>query len=182
MYPFRVSEANKLEDPERLKWLPPQAVIEALALRSDMTVADIGAGTGYFAIPMSRIVARVWAIDFQREMLELLRRKLTNETNIELLEGSADATTLPDHSCHVAFVATVWHELESRDVVLVEMRRILKPKGALAILDWRHDVERPPGPRIAHRIPMTAVISELRAWKIIQSGDIGSFTYLVQAR
>jgi len=182
MYPFRVSEADKLEDPERLKWLSPETVVAALELRSDMTVADIGTGTGYFAIPMSRIVARVYAIDFQREMLELLRRKLTNETNIELLEGSATATTLLDHSCDVAFLATVWHELDSRDAVLDEMRRILKPDGTLAILDWRHDVERPPGPRIPHRIPMAGVISELRGWQIIRSGNIGSFTYLVQAR
>jgi protein-L-isoaspartate O-methyltransferase len=58
---FRVSEVHKLEDPERLQWLPVDDVISALALRSEMTVADIGAGTGYFAIPIARVVRRVYA-------------------------------------------------------------------------------------------------------------------------
>jgi ubiquinone/menaquinone biosynthesis C-methylase UbiE len=178
---FRVSEVHKLEDPERLKWLPVDDVVSALNLRSDMTVADIGAGTGYFAIPIARLVRRVYAVDFQREMLDLLRAKLEARSNIELVEGAAHATTLPASSCDIALLANVWHELEDREVVLSEMRRILKPRGPLAILDWRHDVERPPGPSIEHRVPADSAADELRraGWNVAEIRNVGRFSYLV---
>ena len=178
---FKVSDAHKLEDPARLEWLPPPAVIEALQLRAEMAVADIGTGTGFFAIPMARVVARVYAIDVQREMLDLFRRK-NPAANIELIEGSAEATTLGERAVDVAFLATVWHELDNRDAVLGEMRRILKPGGTLAILDWRPDVDRPPGPGLEHRIAMSDVIDELHEWDIVSAANIGRYTYLVQGR
>lgn len=181
---FRVSEVHKLEDPDRLTWLPPADVVAALDLRSEMTVADIGAGTGYFAIPIAAFVRHVYAIDFQREMLDLLRAKLPPQSNIELVEGEARATTLRAQSCDVALLANVWHELEDRPAVLNEMRRILKSEGTLAILDWRHDVAGPPGPSIEHRIPVTEIEQELRdgGWSVVDARNVGWFSYFVRAR
>ncbi|HEY3052782.1 MAG TPA: class I SAM-dependent methyltransferase [Thermoanaerobaculia bacterium] len=181
---FRVSEVHKLEDPERLKWLPVDDVVASLDLRPEFTVADIGAGTGYFAIPIARTVRRVYAVDFQREMLDMLRAKLDARSNIELIEGEARDTKLPAECCNVVLVANVWHELEDRDEVLAEMRRIMKPRGTLAILDWRHDVERPPGPSIEHRIPAVALAGEMRrdGWTVMETRNIGRFSYLVTAQ
>lgn len=180
---FRVSDVARLEDPERLQWLPPDEVLAQLALRREMTVADIGAGTGYFTIPFAKRTAMVFAVDLQREMLELLRPKIPAGARVELIEAESRATTLPDRSCDLAFLSTVWHELDDRAEVLDEMRRILKPGGTVAILDWRPDVERPPGPRIEYRIDMDAVAAELGAHGFDVTGreTVGRFTYLVQA-
>ena len=88
---FKHTEAHKLEDPERLRWLPPAEVISHLRLLPGMKIADIGAGTGYFSIPIARAVGdggRVLAADLQPEMLELLHQKLSQEDalgNIELV-------------------------------------------------------------------------------------------------
>ncbi len=76
---FRASEAHKLEDPDRQKWLPVQDVLAALDLRPGMCMADIGAGTGYFTLPAARAVGpqgRVFAVDLQPEMLAKLRGNL----------------------------------------------------------------------------------------------------------
>ena len=150
---FSHIQAGKLDDPARLKWLPPSEVIAALDIHCGMTVVDVGAGTGYFSIPIADWLGTsgiVHAVDLQPEMLELLKKKLyhgkKNLCKIELLEGSADCVPLPDRSADLVLLANIWHELDSLDAVLKEIRRLLKSGGRLAILDWRAEFSAPPGP------------------------------------
>jgi precorrin-6B methylase 2 len=98
---FKHTEAHKLEDPERLRWLPPAEVISHLRLLPGMKIADIGAGTGYFSIPIARAVGdggRVPAADLQPEMLELLRQKLSQDRPFHFLPSTAPMRC--DRSCH----------------------------------------------------------------------------------
>lgn len=185
---FRPEKASKLDDPERQRWLPPAAVVRALDLAAGMTVADIGAGTGYFAIPIANAVApggRVLAVDFQTEMLDLLRERLAAPDaplNIEMVEGEARTTHLPSASCDRVLIANVWHELDQRHEVIAEVGRILKPGGRLAVLDWRPDTQPPPGPPSSHRIPSTLVIAELEreGWNAAAQA-VGTYSYVVLA-
>lgn len=186
---FRPSEAHKLEDPARLKWLPPADVVSLLALKPGMTVADIGTGTGYFAIPFAREVGdagRIFAVDVQPEMLEMLRQKLaaaSEPANVELVEGSAVQTNLGDRCCDCVFLANVWHELDQHAAVLSESARILREGGRIAILDWRADVEQPPGPPLNHRIPLKEVTRTLETagWHVKLSRRVGKYSYLIVA-
>jgi len=155
---FNPSNIHKLEDPERLNWLPPQDVIRLLDLTSAMSIADIGAGSGFFALPFARAIepgGRLFAVDLQPEMLEFLRVKLRSAgspRNLELVTGEATATNLDDASCDLVFLGNVWHELDDHARVLREMARILRSGGRVAILDWRTDVPNPPGPPAGHRV------------------------------
>jgi ubiquinone/menaquinone biosynthesis C-methylase UbiE len=145
---FRHEHAHKLDDPERLKWLPPDAVVRQIA-RPGARIADVGTGTGYFAVPLARAVlpgGQVFAVDMQPEMLQLLRARVPADLPIVLVEGEATRTTLEDATADVVLLANVWHELDNHVAALAEMSRILAPDGRLAILDWRDDVEQPPGP------------------------------------
>src|ERR1039458_9895939 len=86
---FPASEAHRLDDPERLLWLPPAAVLGALAVRPGETIADVGAGTGYFSLPLAKAVGpegKVYAVDAQAEMLSLLRQKL-DAAGIAIVHG-----------------------------------------------------------------------------------------------
>jgi ubiquinone/menaquinone biosynthesis C-methylase UbiE len=185
---FPVSEAAKLEDPERLKWLSPPETLAHLRLQAGEDVADIGAGTGYFAFPMAARTApgRLYAVDFQLEMLDRLRVKLEAPdapANIRPLHGEASATGLPDASVDVVFMGNFWHEVDDHDGVLREAERILRPSGRLAILDWKHDVSPPPGPPPGHRIAIQQAIRclETNGWSVCKSRKIGMFHYLVLA-
>jgi ubiquinone/menaquinone biosynthesis C-methylase UbiE len=185
---FNPSEAHRLDDPERLTWLPPDEIISRLELRSGMWVADIGAGTGYFAIPMARAVQPggfVYAVDFQPEMLAKLKENIaaSGEKNVRAMQGSATNTNLYSTSCHIVLMANVWHELDSHPSALFEAERIIRPAGRLAILDWRPDVERPPGPPIEHRLSSEQVSAVLKAhaWTVISMENIGPYSYLLQA-
>ncbi len=186
---FKASSAHRLEDPERLKWLPPQEAIGRLSLVPGLTIADIGAGTGYFSIPFAHAVApdgKVLAVDFQPEMLELLGKKLEAPgapRNIQLIEGSAERTGLPDGVCDVVFFANIWHELDDTSDVVKEADRILKPEGRIAILDWCHELDGPPGPPAGHRVAESAAIATVEGTggRIRHSGAFGPYSYLMIA-
>ncbi len=183
---FDPSRAARLEDPERLTSSPPDELLRHLQLTPAMTVADIGAGTGYFALPLARAVRHVCAVDVQPEMLALLQRKLEAADaprNISLLEGDAARTNLEEHSCDRVLLANVWHELPDARAALREMARILKPAGMIAVLDWRPDAEHPPGPPPEHRVSLESVMEDLHrnGWRARAGLRTGLHHYLVLA-
>jgi ubiquinone/menaquinone biosynthesis C-methylase UbiE len=186
---FKPQDAHKLDDPERQIWLPVADVVRALAIRPGMRVADVGAGTGYFAIPIARAVGvegKVYAVDLQPAMLAKLREKLTEQEaprNIELVPGEACKTSLPSKCADVVFIANVWHELEDHTVALQEVARILAPGGVLALLDWRADMNSPPGPPTDHRLPAAGVLQFLAksGWKAEEPAHIGRYSYFISA-
>ena len=186
---FQASQAAKLDNPERKIWLPADEVLEALSLTPAMTVADIGAGTGYFTLPIAKQIAaggKVYSVDLQPEMLAILRDRVAEAelSNVTLVEGEADRTTLPDACYDLLLLANVWHELDDRQAVLKECWRVLRPAGRVAILDWRPDVSQPPGPPLHHRISADEVAALLTAsgWDEIEESRIGAYSYLVIAR
>lgn len=164
---FDPALAHRLEDPERLRWLPPDEILGALQVRPGDVVADIGVGTGYFALPLARTVdtsGKVFAVDAQHEMLSLLRQKLDTASlpNVEPVHAEAHRTNLPAGSCALVLLANIWHEFDDRKAVLREAMRILRPGGRIAILDWRTDVEPVAGPPLNHRIAAADAQNELR--------------------
>jgi len=184
---FPASEAYRLDNPERLLSLPPAEVIGALRVRPGETVADVGAGTGYFSLPLAREVGaqgKIYAVDAQPEMLALLRQKF-NESgpfNIETVAAEAERTGLPVACCDLVFLANVWHEFADCAAVLRESERILKPGGRIAILDWRPDVERVGGPRLEHRLDSSSAAHRMSSagFQPLTSTNIGRFSWLVQ--
>jgi ubiquinone/menaquinone biosynthesis C-methylase UbiE len=186
---FQTGNAHRLDDPQRLLWMPPDEVIERLNLKPGMVVADIGAGTGFFALPFARAVGAagmVWTVDLQPAMLKMLEERLQGEGapgNIRLLEGRAANTGLPDGSCDLAFLGNIWHELDEPATVLLEMRRILRPGGRIAILDWRTGVPQPPGPPPEHRVASgeTQALLNGGGWRNVSVRDLGPYSYLLVA-
>src|ERR1039457_3152641 len=101
---FNAALAKRLGDIERLIWLPPDEVIAMLRVQPGDLVADIGAGTGYFTLPLAHAIGskgKVWAVDAQTEMLSLLQEKLdlAGLSNVQLVHAEGDRTEIPDAAC-----------------------------------------------------------------------------------
>lgn len=186
---FKHSHAHKLEDPERLKWLPPAEVLLRLHLTRGARVSDIGAGTGYFSIPLAKEIGpsgEVFAVDLQQEMLDRLRQKLDQPDapqNISLHLGPASRLPLPDSSVDLAFYANIWHELSDPDAAFREALRVAKSQGRIAILDWRSDQQSPPGPPQAHRVSAETIVNLLQTSGCHDVGcyNVGQYGYLATA-
>ncbi len=183
---FHPSQAHKLDSPERRRWLPPDDVLAVLRLKPGWTVADIGAGTGYFTVPIARSIGsrgRVFAVDVAPEMLDRIRAKLSelNLQNVDCLEGEASATGIGSQACDFVFMANVWHEFDDLAAVLAEAARILKPGGHIAILDWRADVEPEHGPPPHHRISELAAADTMSrsGFQVNHVSRIGHYSWLV---
>src|SRR5512140_1649839 len=73
---FDPAKADRLDDPERANALPPQTILSTIGVTPSMRVADVGAGTGFFAIPFARIAESVEAIDVEPQMLDRLRKRV----------------------------------------------------------------------------------------------------------
>jgi SAM-dependent methyltransferase len=138
------SGAGWLERAEREAEEAPEAALDALSIRKGSTVADIGAGSGYFTVRLSARVGaagRVLATDLQPQMLDLLRARLTEQriTNVTLIQGAIDDPKLPASSTDLALLVDVYHEFSAPQAMLRRIREALKPEGRLVLLEYRKE-------------------------------------------
>lgn len=132
-----------LERPDRLGTERPDQAIAALHLQPTDTVADIGAGTGYFSFPIAAQVpqGKVWAVDVQPEMIDILTF-LKNEqqvANVEPLLGTETDPGLPPDSIDLALMVDAYHEFAYPYEMMTQLRTALKPGGRVVLLEYRKE-------------------------------------------
>ena len=154
--------ARAFDDPERDAWQKPDEVIRALALPPDAVVADIGSGTGYFAVRLARAVPRghVYGADLEPDMVKYLAERGRREaiTNLTAVQAAPDDPRLPRPVDLVLLVDT-YHHVAERPAYFARLRRSLKPDGRVAIIDFLPDA--PAGPPRHARIPAAFVKEEM---------------------
>jgi len=138
-----------LEREEREREERTDLLLAALALRPGMVVADIGAGTGYLSRRMAPAVTpggKVWAVDVQPEMIELLEAgiKSSGLTQIEARLSSADTVNLPAASVDLAIMVDVYHELAYPYEVMDSLIKALKPGGRVVFVEYKAEDPRVP--------------------------------------
>ncbi len=117
-----------------------EAAISRAYLRPEMTVADIGAGTGFMAAGLAPLVAKVYAVDGSPAMLEVCQRNLAGFDNVELRLADGAALPFADASLDAVFANMYLHHCPDPQAAIAEMARVLKPGGRLVITDLdRHE-------------------------------------------
>ncbi|HEY5937619.1 MAG TPA: class I SAM-dependent methyltransferase [Kofleriaceae bacterium] len=157
--------AKIFDDPKRDEWQQPDKVIAALALTPKMTVADIGAGTGYFTVRLARAVpeGEVIATDIEPEMVRYLaeRAKRDQLPNVRAVATPADDPQLPPAGVDRILVVDVWHHLGDRVAYAKKLAAGLRQGGKLAIVDFKLHAKM--GPPRQHRLAPEAIAADLRA-------------------
>jgi precorrin-6B methylase 2 len=138
-----------LEREEREQEERGDLLLRELGLKPGMVVADIGAGTGYYARRMAPLVGatgQVLAVDVQPEMIEMLTAmaKKANLTNIKTVLCTVDDVKLPEASVDLAIMVDVYHELEFPFEVMESIVRALKPGGRLVFVEYRAEDPKVP--------------------------------------
>ena len=156
--------AKSFDDPKRDASQKPREVIDALALKPDSIVADIGSGTGYFAVRFARMVpkGRVYGVDIEPDMVKYLAERAERESlkNLNALMGTPTDPRLPEKADLIVMV-NVFHHIADRERYFRNLRGSLRPGGRIAIID--HSMDSREGPPRSARIAPERVKAELKS-------------------
>jgi SAM-dependent methyltransferase len=154
--------AKSFDDPARDAWQMPARVIEALNLPEDTSVADIGAGTGYFSLKLAKVVPRgtVYAVDIEPKMLEYVRKRAASAGLKNLVTVQADDVSprLPK-AVDLVLVVDTYHHIPNRVAYFKNLAKGLTAGGRVAIVDFRKDA--PDGPPPEFRFEAAQIVDEM---------------------
>jgi ubiquinone/menaquinone biosynthesis C-methylase UbiE len=161
-------KADWLEREGRAENEKPELVIQAMDLKPGMTVAEIGAGTGFFSRRIAKVVGpagKVYAEDIQPQMLDLLKQRTAKEEvqNVIPVLGTETDPKLPAHSVDRVLLVDVYHEFQKPEPMLAAIRDCLAPGGTVILVEYRLEGETAAHINIKHRMSVEQVLSEWTA-------------------
>jgi len=162
-----VAGADWLVRPERTLEENPEQAVRMLGLKPGMTVADVGAGVGYYSLKLAAGVGptgKVYATDIQPGMIERLRANIAKAgaKNIEPVLSTEASTGLADNSIDLMILVDVYHEFAQPRPMLQALKRALKPDGRLVLLEFRKEDPKVPI-REEHKMSVAEAKAELEA-------------------
>lgn len=130
-----------LDGARRISTLKVPEVVAALQLKPGQVVADIGAGSGLFTLPLARALVgsgKVYAVDIEQGLVDHIAKKAReqNATNVQGVLGKFTDPNLPARDVDLAFIADVLHHIENRAEYLKSLALYLKPGGRIAVIDF----------------------------------------------
>lgn len=164
--------AGWLDRPGRAKEEKPEKAIEALQFLPTDTVADIGAGIGYMSFLIAPNVNKVYAVDIQSELLDLLKERQSKNgiTNVETVKSEETSVNLPDSAIDWAIMVDAYHEFTYPKEMMQSIFTALKPGGKVVLLEYKGE-----NPLVAikprHKMTQTQARAEVEAmgFKFLES-------------
>jgi ubiquinone/menaquinone biosynthesis C-methylase UbiE len=176
---------SMLENPQRDSEQRPEEVLKTLGIKQGEAIADIGAGSGYFAFRFARQVGdsgRVYAVDINSDMILFMNRKIRDLKlrNVLTVLSAPDDPLLVDDSVNRFFICNTWHHVQNRPNYLTLMKKILKPGGQIIVLDY-HKKELPVGPPPEMKMAREDVIKEMESggFKLAQEHTFLPYQYFL---
>jgi ubiquinone/menaquinone biosynthesis C-methylase UbiE len=139
---FPPQDLGLLEQPDRTLWQNPDQIMDAVRVAEGSTVADIGAGAGWFTIRLAQRVGPkglVYAQDVQRVMLDAIKRRVQREgiENVTMVQAHGNDPNLPAKTLDAILMVDAYQEVENRVVYLRNLANALKPMGRIGIVNWK---------------------------------------------
>jgi ubiquinone/menaquinone biosynthesis C-methylase UbiE len=173
---------------ERRRWQNPEGVLDSIGLKPGMTIVDLGCGNGFFALPAARLLGatgKVYGLDADDEVIADLQRRADEEglKNLTLTVGRGEDTILCEWCADIVFVGNALHDFDDPVKVLANARRMLKPDGVLADIDWRAEPS-PMGPPMNIRFSADKAkqMIEAAGFTVEQPRNVGPYHYLIIGR
>ena len=163
---FPPEQLGMLEGPDRDAWQRPDQVMDKLLIAEGSTVADLGAGGGWFTMRLAARVGpngTVYAEDVQSQMIDAINRRTARAglTNVKTLLGARSDPQLPA-PVDAVLIVDAYHEVEHPVVFLGNVAKALKPNGRIGIIEFKKD-GLGPGPAMEERVDADRVIRDAEA-------------------
>jgi predicted methyltransferase len=184
---FPPQDLGLLEGPDRDKWQKPDLIMDTLNIADGSTVADIGAGAGWFTVQLARRVGPrgvVYAQDVQPQMLEAIRRRVAKEglENVQTRLGEGSDPNLPAARLDAVLVVDVYPEVEDRVTFLRNLGASLRPGGRIGIVNYKPGNGGPgPAPHEGVRVARDVVEADAHAagLRVLAREDSLPYQYLL---
>ena len=158
--------ADWLTRPEREAEEHPRAALDEIGIAKGSSVADIGAGTGFYTLLLAERVGpegKVYANEIQSGMLDRLKQNVAAKgfKNVIPILGTEHDPKLPANSIDIALLVDVYHEFSHPQEMIRKLHAALKQDGRLVLLEYR--AEDPSVPiRPEHKMTIDQVKAELQ--------------------
>ncbi len=177
---------EEFENAERDAQQKPDDVVRALKLSAGDVVADIGAGTGYFARRFAKAVGDngiAYAVDLEPKMLEYVaeRAQKDGQPNIVPVLATASSPMLAPDSVDLFFICNTIHHIGNRPAYYEILARDLRDGGRLAIVDFRKDADLIEGPNEAMRLARESLVDEVTkaGFRLVEEHDFLPVQYFL---
>lgn len=122
----------------------PVKNVEQCGIQAGMEIADFGSGSGHYSLAAAKALmstGRVYSIDVNKDLLTKLKNHATKEGlyNVEVIWGDIEkpnGTKLRDGSIDLVFLSNILFQLEDKEALIKEVKRVLKPGGRVLVVDW----------------------------------------------
>ena len=164
MHQTPVSELiERFESPERDAYQKPDKVINYLGNLENKTIMDIGAGSGYFSVPLADKAKKVIAADVNQEFLDYIKSRVedNNIKNIEVRKIPYDSPDLKEKEVDMVLIVNTYHHINNRSDYFSKVKQGLTTDGELVIIDF-FKTEVLVGPKVDHKFSIDEVIAELK--------------------
>jgi ubiquinone/menaquinone biosynthesis C-methylase UbiE len=161
------------------EFLNPQKILETISLKEEMSACDLGCGSGGWAIPLSKILKSgiVFAIDIMPEAISALEGKIARQgiTNIRTTISNVEkGVKLGDDSVDLVLLTNILFEVDNKEEVLKEAKRIVKSGGKILIIDWKEGSPIKINDHMVDFDEIRNIINQL-SLKIERESDAGKF-------
>lgn len=175
-----------LDSKQREKLIPPEELISQMPIYEKHTVLDVGAGSGFFTIPMAESTSStVYALDPDSRMLSVIEEKAKEKglSNIELIQDYLEDLSLQNDSIDFVMASLILHEVSSLSKALSKIYEVLNTGGHLLCLEYENDDKIVEGPPLAIRIGSDELVRalELIGFEIVKKTKINDAIYTILA-
>jgi len=176
------TDAEEYESPDRVIWQKPDLVIQLLGDVSGKTIADLGAGTGYFSRRIAYKGARVIAIDIDPNAIQWMQEQKTRfseelQDRLIIRKATADDPKLKANEVDMVLLVNTYSYIKNRVAYFTKLQKAIRKGGTILIIDFKKK-ETPFGPKVQERVGIEEVEQELtKAGYIISLKDESSLDY-----